>query len=82
MGRLPKWVRIAGLVGLCLGVGVLFGKEAVSQSGTDQYRVELVMTDQYRVAKALNQMSTQGWEYVSSIQRLDGRALLVFRRAR
>jgi hypothetical protein len=68
----------------CLVAGFGAGRAAFSQSARDQdeYRVELVTTDQYKIAKALNQMSSQGWVYVSSIQRYDGKALLVFQRAR
>jgi hypothetical protein len=74
----------AAVVVFCLVAGFGAGRAAFSQSARDQdeYRVELVTTDQYKIAKALNQMSSQGWVYVSSIQRYDGKALLVFQRAR
>ena len=78
-----RWGGAAAVV-FCLVVGFGAGRVAFSQAVRDQddYRVELVMTDQYKVAKALNQMSGQGWVFVSSIQRMDGKALLVFQRAR
>ena len=83
---IPKKLRWAGavIVVLSLVAGFGAGRAAFSQGVRDQeeFRVELVTTDQYRVAKALNQMAAQGWIYVSSIQRYDGKALLVFRRAR
>lgn len=83
MTKRMRWGAVA-VVLLCLVAGFGAGRGAFSQSARDQddYRVELVMTDQYKVAKALNQMSAQGWEFVSSIPRSDGRALLVFQRSR
>ncbi len=47
----------------------------------EPYRVELVHNDQYKVATALNNMSKEGWYYVSSISRNDSKDLLVFRRS-
>ena len=45
------------------------------------YRVELVHNDPYKVSQALNNMSKEGWYFVSSIARNDSKVLLVFRRA-
>lgn len=47
---------------------------------SEQYRVELVQNDQYKIQKGLNSMARQGFYYVSSISRTDGKVLLVFRR--
>jgi hypothetical protein len=83
ISKRTRWGGVA-IVLLCLAGGFGAGRVAFSQGAGDQeeYRVELVTTDQYKVAKALNQMAAQGWVYESSIQRYDGKALLVFRRAR
>jgi hypothetical protein len=51
------------------------------QTEEDAYRVELVMSDQYKVQRALNQMAAKGWYYISSVPRQDGKVLLVFRQA-
>ncbi len=45
------------------------------------YRVELVHNDPYKVSTALNNMSKQGWYFISSISRNDSRVLLVFRKS-
>jgi len=47
---------------------------------SEQYRVELVQNDQYKIQKGLNSMARQGFYYVSSISRNDGKVLLVFRK--
>ena len=47
----------------------------------EPYRVEMVHNDPYKVQAALNSLSHQGWEYVSSISRSDAKVLLVFRKA-
>lgn len=45
------------------------------------YRVELVHNDPYKVSAALNNMSREGWYFLSSISRNDSKVLLVFRRS-
>jgi hypothetical protein len=47
---------------------------------SDIYRVEMVHNDPYKVQVGLNAMMKQGWYYVGSIQRTDGKVLLVFRK--
>ncbi len=53
----------------------------IQSSAPVPYRVELVHNDQYKVSTALNNMSKEGWYYVSSISRNDSKVLLVFRRS-
>ena len=47
----------------------------------EPYRVELVNADPYKLQTALNNLSKQGWYFVSSVPRQDKRLLLVLRRA-
>lgn len=53
----------------------------IQADSREPYRVELVNTDPYKVQTALNNLSKQGWYFVSSISRQDKKVLLVFRRA-
>lgn len=46
----------------------------------EEYRVELVQNDQYKVQKGLNSMARQGFYFVSSVPRNDGKVLLIFRK--
>lgn len=71
-----------GLVILCLGVArfVVAPPPASGQEEGEPYRVELVQNDPYKVQTGLNMMAKRGWYYVSSIQRADGKVLLVFRK--
>jgi hypothetical protein len=84
MTQLKKSWRNMAIALVLITAGLMIGKVAFSrptQTGQEAYRVELVMSDQYKVAKAMNQMATEGWYYISSITRLDGKVLLVFRKA-
>ena len=45
------------------------------------YRVELVHNDPYKVSAALNNMSKQGWYFISSVGRNDSKILLIFRKS-
>ncbi len=45
-----------------------------------EYRVEIVHNDPYKVQAALNSLTQQGWDYVSSINRTDAKVLLIFRK--
>jgi hypothetical protein len=66
---------------LLAGGALLVTRHAAAQSNQrepEEYRVELVQNDQYKVQKGLNAMARQGWTFVSSIPRNDGKVLLVF----
>jgi hypothetical protein len=79
-----KSLRTAVFAVILVVAGLAIGKVAFSrpmQTEEDAYRVELVMSDQYRVQRALNQMASKGWYYISSVPRQDGKVLLVFRKA-
>ena len=83
MKALAKRWRVAVLAVVLIVAGIGIGRLAYSnptQNPEEPYRVELVMTDQYKVARALNQMADQGWYFISSVPRNDGKVLLVFRR--
>ncbi len=84
MTLLKKSWRMAAFAVILVVAGLALGKVAFSrpmQAEEDAYRVELVMSDQYRVQRALNQMAVKGWYYISSVPRQDGKVLLVFRKA-
>ncbi len=84
MTLLRKWWRMAAFALILVVAGLALGKVAFSrpvQTEEDAYRVELVMSDQYKVQRALNQMAAKGWYYISSVPRQDGKVLLVFRKA-
>lgn len=81
--HIKSW-RMAAFAVVLVAAGLLAGKVAFSrplQTEEEAYRVELVMSDQYKVQRALNQMAAKGWYYISSVPRQDGKVLLVFRRA-
>lgn len=48
---------------------------------SEPYRVEMVTADPYKVQRALNSLAGQGWFFVSSVPRNDGKVLLIFRHA-
>lgn len=83
MATLKKQWRV-GIVVVCFVlVAAAAGRMAFSNPVPPQaepYRVELVQTDQYKVQKALNLMAGQGWYFVSSAPRQDGKTLLIFRK--
>jgi hypothetical protein len=83
MATLKKQWR-AGIVVVCFVlVAAAAGRMAFSSPVPPQgepYRVELVQTDQYKVQKALNLMAGQGWYFLSSVARQDGKTLLIFRK--
>jgi hypothetical protein len=84
MTQLKKSWRNLAIALVLATTGLVMGKVAFSrpmQTEQEAYRVELVMSDQYKVQKALNQMAGEGWYYISSIPRQDGKVLLVFRKA-
>lgn len=84
MTLLRKSWRMAAFAVILVVAGLALGKVAFSrpmQTEEDAYRVELVMSDQYKVQRALNQMAAKGWYYISSVPRQDGKVLLVFRQA-
>ncbi len=84
MTLLRKSWRMAAFAVILVVAGLALGKVAFSrpiQTEEDAYRVELVMSDQYKVQRALNQMAAKGWYYISSVTRQDGKVLLVFRKA-
>jgi len=83
MTGLKKYWRVALVVVCFVCAGAMVGRMAFSNPVPPEgepYRVELVQVDQYKVQKALNQMAGQGWYYISSIPRQDGKTLLVFRK--
>jgi hypothetical protein len=49
-------------------------------NASEPYRVELVNGDPYKIQTALNNLSKQGWYFVSCVTRQDKKVLLVFRR--
>jgi len=78
-------VGLAAALGVVAVVALFLMRSGAAQAQSDsrdgeEYRVELVQNDQYKVQKGLNAMSRQGFYYVSSIQRNDGKVLLVFRK--
>jgi hypothetical protein len=83
MTTLKKQWRV-GIVVVCFVlVAAAAGRMAFSNPVPPQaepYRVELVQTDQYKVQKALNLMAGQGWYFLSSVPRQDGKTLLIFRK--
>ncbi len=84
MAQLKKSWRMAAIAVVLVVAGLGLGKVAFSgplQTEEEAYRVELVMSDQYKVQRALNQMAAKGWYYISSVPRQDGKVLLVFRKA-
>ncbi len=84
MTLLKKWWRMATVAVLLVVAGLALGRVAFSrptQAEEEAYRVELVMSDQYKVQRALNQMAAKGWYYISTVPRQDGKVLLVFRKA-
>jgi hypothetical protein len=84
MTQIKKSWRIAAYALVFVAAGLLVGAVAFSrpaQSEEEAYRVELVLADQYKVQRALNQMAAKGWYYISTVPRQDGKALLVFRKA-
>ncbi len=84
MTLLRKSWRMAAFAVILVVAGLALGKVAFSrpmQTEEDAYRVELVMSDPYKVQRALNQMAAKGWYYISSVPRQDGKVLLVFRKA-
>lgn len=84
MTQLKKSWRMAALAVVLIVAGLGLGKVAFSgplQTEEEAYRVELVMSDQYKVQRALNQMAAKGWYYISTVPRQDGKVLLVFRKA-
>ena len=84
MRQLKRSWRNAAIALVLVAAGLMIGKVAFSRPmPTDQeaYRVELVMSDQYKVQKALNQMAGEGWYFISSVARQDGKVLLMFRKA-
>ena len=84
MTLLKKSWRMTAFAVVLVAAGLVLGRVAFSrpmQSEEEAYRVELVMSDQYKVQRALNQMAAKGWYYISSVPRQDGKVLLVFRKA-
>jgi len=65
---------------IALGRSIVSPVRALADEG-EPYRVEIVHNDPYKVQDALNSLTRQGWNYVSSISRSDAKVLLVFRRA-
>jgi CTP:molybdopterin cytidylyltransferase MocA len=74
----------AAVLAVVAGVFLVFRTGAAQAQpdtrDSEEYRVELVQNDQYMVQKGLNSMARQGFYYVSSIHRNDGKVLLVFRK--
>jgi hypothetical protein len=84
MKQLTRHWRVLLLALTFTVVGALIGGVTISRATPtdgEPYRVELVLSDQYRVQKALNQMAKQGWFFVSSVPRQDGKVLILFRKA-
>jgi hypothetical protein len=79
--RALKYVLGASAAFLLVLLVVRLAIAAPTQTSSEPYRVELVANDVYKVQKALNANAAQGWWYVSSISRPDGKLLLVFRSA-
>lgn len=79
-----RYVIAAAALALTSMAFVLFRSgDARAQAETrdqEEYRVELVQNDQYKVQKALNAMERQRFYYVSCIPRNDGKILLIFRK--
>ena len=77
-----RWGITAAAVGItALVVHFVATPAQIRPSAPVPYRVELVHNDQYKVSTALNDMSKEGWYFISSISRNDSRVLLVFRKA-
>jgi hypothetical protein len=84
MTQLKKSWRNVAIALVLVASGLVIGRVAFSrpmQTDQEAYRVELVMSDQYKVQKALNQMAGEGWYFISSVARQDGKVLLVFRKS-
>jgi hypothetical protein len=84
MTHLRKSWRSVVLALVLVVAGLAIGRVALSgpaQVDEEVYRVELVLSDQYKVQHALNQMAGKGWYYISSVPRQDGKVLLVFRKS-
>jgi hypothetical protein len=84
MTHLRKSWRSVVLALVLVVAGLAIGRVALSgpaQVDEEVYRVELVLSDQYKVQRALNQMAGKGWYYISSVPRQDGKVLLVFRKS-
>lgn len=77
-----RWGLTAGAIVVTALVVRFAATPAPLQAASDEpYRVELVSGDPYKVQTALNNLSKQGWYFVSSVSRQDKKVLLVFRRA-
>jgi malonyl CoA-acyl carrier protein transacylase len=78
-------VAAAGLVVaalLAIAATSRFGAaQPAPQTLSEPYRVEMVNADPYKVQRALNSLAGQGWYFVSSVNRNDGKVLLIFRHA-
>ena len=76
-----RWGLTAGAIVLTALIVRYAATPAPMQSDNrEPYRVELVNNDPYKVQTALNNLSKQGWYFVSSVSRQDKKVLLVFRK--
>jgi hypothetical protein len=82
MKQLFRYWRVLLLVMVFAVAGAVVGRVALSRPAPQEgelYRTELVMADQYKVQKALNEMAREGWDFIASIPRQDGKVLMIFR---
>lgn len=75
------WLLIAACAVTAVIVRLAFVPSRAVADESDLYRVEMVHNDPYKVQVGLNAMVKQGWYYVGSIERNDGKVLLVFRKS-
>ena len=77
-----RWgITAAAVVVTALVIRFVATPAQINPSEAVPYRVELVHNDPYKVSAALNNMSKEGWYFISSISRNDNRVLLVFRKS-
>ncbi len=77
---LRTWLLVAAAcIGTAIAVRWLFPSKALADE-SDVYRVEMVHNDPYKIQVGLNSLMKQGWYYVGSIDRNDGKVLLIFRK--
>ena len=78
--RLSLFLGVLLLVGTIIGLALSQNRPRMDVGEKDTYRVEMVNNDPYKVQTGLNLMAKEGWYYVSSINRTDGKVLLIFRK--
>ncbi len=82
--RVSTGVSLAFAALLLIGLMIRFlaYPAQVVAGGAEPYRVEMIHNDPYKIQVGLNTMANQGFYYVSSISRADGKVLLIFRKSK